>query len=190
MLLHNCAPLFDTLTTAELVYGTTFHIPSQFCTPSHTSPLDDHTTSVTCLKNIMSQLKSTPTRSHKRTSYFNSSLNTCTHVFVRHDATCSALQQPWNRPYKVLKRTDKHFMLDIKGHPQVISVDRLKPAYMDSLSTTTSAATKATDTSHVTQNSNPPGTPMPGYCTQFVFLPNFNSNFFPSLSLWRGSTVA
>ena len=90
-------------------------------------------------------------------------------MFVRHDATRSALQQPYNGPYngpyKVLKRTDKHFTLDIKGHPQVILVDRLKPAYIDSLSTTTSAATKVTDTSPVTQNSNPPGTPTPGYYT-------------------------
>ena len=67
-------------TADELVYGTTLHIPGQFCTPSLTSPLDDHT-NVARLK-IMSQLKSTPTRTHKRTSYFHSSLNTCTHVFV------------------------------------------------------------------------------------------------------------
>ena len=51
-------------TAAELVYGTTLRIPGQFCTPSPTSPLDDHTTYVTHLKNIMSQLKSTPTCSH------------------------------------------------------------------------------------------------------------------------------
>lgn len=60
-------------TAAELVYGTTLHIPGQLCTLSSTLPLDYHTTYVTRLKNIMSQLKSTQTRSHKHTSYFNSS---------------------------------------------------------------------------------------------------------------------
>ena len=52
-------------------------------------------------------------------------------MFVRHDAVCKPLQQPYDRPYKVLKRTDRHFTLQIKDREEVVSVDRLKPAFTD-----------------------------------------------------------
>ena len=58
-------------------------------------------------------------------------LTTCTHVFVRHDAVKKPLQQPYDGPFQVLKRSDKHFTLKIKDKESVVSVDRLKPAYTD-----------------------------------------------------------
>ena len=51
-----------------------------------------------------------------------------THVFVRHDPP---LQQPYDGPFKVLHRTDKHFTLDINGRKEVITIDRLKSAHVE-----------------------------------------------------------
>lgn len=43
------------------------------------------------------------------------------------------LQQPYDGPYKVLKHPQKHFTVDIKGHSEVVSLDRLKAAHLDIL---------------------------------------------------------
>lgn len=58
-------------------------------------------------------------------------LATSTHIFIRHNATRKLLQPPYNGPFPVVKRTDKYFTVDINGHKDTISVDRLKPAHLD-----------------------------------------------------------
>ena len=45
------------------------------------------------------------------------------HVFVRHDAIRKPLQPSYDGPYRVLKRADKHYMLDSAGRPEVVSMD-------------------------------------------------------------------
>ncbi len=57
----------------------------------------------------------------------DNSLHSTSHVFVRHDAVRKPLQQP----YLVLDRSAKFFTLDIKGRKDTVSIDRLKPAYLD-----------------------------------------------------------
>ena len=41
------------------------------------------------------------------------------------------MQQPYDGPYKIIKRHDKHFTVDVKDKESVISIDRLKPAYFE-----------------------------------------------------------
>ena len=53
------------------------------------------------------------------------------HVFTRHDAVCKPLQSPYDGPYRILKRTDKHFTIAINNRNDTVSIDRLKPAYLD-----------------------------------------------------------
>ena len=85
----------------------------------------------------MQQLQSPAVRSHQqKSSYVSSDLDSCTHVFVRHDAVKMPLQQPYDGPFKVTKRSNKHFTLDIKGKESVVSIDRLKPAYLESSEST------------------------------------------------------
>ena len=57
-------------------------------------------------------------------------------------------------PYEVVKRNSKHFTVIINGHNQVISVDRLKPAHLDTSATQTNETVNTTtpiDTSTSTQ---------------------------------------
>ena len=64
------------------------------------------------------------------------------------------LQQPYNGPYEVVKCNSKHFTVIINGHNQVISVDRLKPAHLDTSATQTNETVNTTtpiDTSTSTQ---------------------------------------
>ena len=129
-------------TAAELVYGTTLRLPGEFFTSSR-DPIDP-SSYVSQLKSSMQQLHATPTRPSQRPAYVSPALSTCTHVFIRHDATRRPLQQPYDGPYKVIKRADKHFVVDIKGRHDTVSLDRLKPAHMEqSLPAPSSSTTPA-----------------------------------------------
>ena len=121
--------------TAELVYGTTLRLPGEFF---HSSNMQLDPATYACrLQNTMQQLQPPKVRqqSSKKT-YVSNDLKTCTHVFLRHDAVKKPLQKPYDGPYKVIKRQDKHFTLDVKGSHTVVSIDRLKPAYLDDSFTT------------------------------------------------------
>ncbi|XP_064479131.1 uncharacterized protein LOC135392345 [Ornithodoros turicata] len=63
--------------------------------------------------------------------YVHDDLETCTHVFVRVDAVRKPLQPPYTGPYQVVSRTSKSFSLIINGKQEQVSIDRLKPAYIE-----------------------------------------------------------
>ena len=69
----------------------------------------------------------------KRDSYVPSDLKKCTHVWLRTDRVRRSLECPYTGPYKVLKRLDKVFVIeDFTGAEKCVSIDRLKPAYVQS----------------------------------------------------------
>ena len=120
-------------TAAELVYGTSLRLPGEFFVPQVNVDGDtDHANYVTRLKDTMGVLRSTPPRQPStRRSHIDNSLSSASHVFVRHDAVRKPLQQPYDGPYRVLDRSSKFYTLDLKGRKDTVSIDRLKPAYMD-----------------------------------------------------------
>ena len=74
-------------------------------------------------------------------------------MFVRHDAVRKPLQPPYDGPFKVLQRADKFFILDINGKQDTVSLDHLKPAFLDpsileSLPTTPSVADRVCKAQH------------------------------------------
>ena len=103
-------------TAAELVYGTTLRLPGQFFSASSSDI--DPTSYVQRLKSTMQQLHAPPVCSHHRTVHIPDSLTTCIHVFVQNDVIRKPLQH--DGPYKVLKRTPKHFTLDIQGRSTTV----------------------------------------------------------------------
>ena len=119
-------------TAAEMVYGTTLHLPGEFFTSSLSSTLADPLDYVTQLKSHMQQLQPSATRPTHRRSHISDTLATCTHVFIRRDAVRKPLEPPYDGPYPVIKRTDKHFTINISGRIDTVSLDRLKPAHLDS----------------------------------------------------------
>ena len=69
----------------------------------------------------MQQLKPPAVRSHpQKPCYLSNDLNSCAHVFVRHDVVKVPLQQPYDGPFKVTKHNDKHFTLEVKGKDSVV----------------------------------------------------------------------
>ncbi|XP_035226034.1 uncharacterized protein LOC118198462 [Stegodyphus dumicola] len=63
--------------------------------------------------------------------FVHKDLNVCSHVFLRTDRVKKPLEplEDYGKPFKVLKRMEKYFLLQIKGKEVNISIDRLKPAY-------------------------------------------------------------
>ena len=124
--------------TAELVYGTTLRLPGDFF-QSTTTQLDP-VTYVTRLSTAMQQLQPPKVRQQSpRKSHVSEDLQTCTHMFVRHDAVKRPLRQPYDGPFEVIKRHDKHFTLAVKGSQSVISIDRLKPAHLEAQTITSTS---------------------------------------------------
>ena len=122
-------------TTAELVYGTRLRLPGEFFAP-HTDGIPDPTGYVTQLRNTMGTLRSTPTRQSARSrGDAHDPLSSSSHVFVRHDAVKKPLQQPYDGPNKVLDRSTKFYTLDLNGRRDTVSIDRLKPAHLDTSDT-------------------------------------------------------
>ena len=52
-------------------------------------------------------------------------------MFDCHNAVREPLQSPYDAPKSVLKWADKHYTLEIGNRKEVVSLDLLKPAYME-----------------------------------------------------------
>ncbi|XP_063387645.1 uncharacterized protein LOC134673577 [Cydia fagiglandana] len=117
---------------AEMVYGEPLRIPGEFF-HSHTSNTLQPDDFVTQLKRQMSHLRPVPASRHGNKSVFvHKDLSSCSHVFLRQDALRGSLEPPYTGPYRVLNRTDKTVTLDLLRGPVTVSIDRVKPAYMQS----------------------------------------------------------
>nr|CDS28950.1 gag pol polyprotein [Hymenolepis microstoma] len=102
---------------AELVPGTTLRLPRELiCDAQNRAPVDPSSYSARLKEHFGSALP-TPTR----LIYIPS-------IFVRVDAVKKPLRPPYDRPYKVLQRKSKYFILDRNGTEDSVSIDRLKPA--------------------------------------------------------------
>ena len=130
-------------TAAEMVYGTTLRLPGDFFVPTPaSSTLDDPTNYAVRLKATMQQLHPPKVRSTSRHPIFiNKDLDSSSHVFIRRDAKRTPLQPTYDGPFKVIDRSDKHFVIELSNkRKDTVSVDRLKPAYLDTSGTQLDAA--------------------------------------------------
>ena len=50
---------------------------------------------------------------------------------MRQDCHRAPLDCPYSGPYRVLSRTDKFFTLDLNSRVDTVSIDRLKPAFLE-----------------------------------------------------------
>jgi len=58
----------------------------------------------------------------------HSTLSKADHVWLRLDRVRRSLEAPYQGPFKVLKRHDTTFTIEVKGRPMVVSIERVKPA--------------------------------------------------------------
>ena len=153
---------------AELVFGTTLRLPGEFITPISSCEHLDPSNYVHRLKQIMQSLHPVVPRVRHRPSHLPLDLTTCTHVFLRRDAVRKPLQPPYDGPFRVVSRADKHFTLDINGRQDTVTVDRLKVAYVDVIPTpcpSPNAAPQRSPRDPVTASTSI-GTPAPSSASQ------------------------
>ena len=117
-------------TSADMVYGTTLRLPGEFFTPSPTTSLPDPLDFVMQLESHFQSIRPQPPRIAQRNSSIPHNLSNATLqqlLFVRHDGVRKPLQPPYDGPFPIISRTDKHFTIAINGRSDTISIDRLKP---------------------------------------------------------------
>ena len=84
----------------------------------------------------MRSLQPSPARFHgKQTTYVPSSLASADYVYVRRDSHRHPLQLPYDGPFRVLDKKEKHFTLDVRGRKETVSIDRLKSAFLTQVGT-------------------------------------------------------
>lgn len=122
---------------AELVYGTSLRIPGEFFQRAINPPIDSAEDYAQRLRLLMQDLRPVATRiPSTRSTFVSPYLAKCTHVFIRHDGVKAPLQPPYDGPFPVVCRDTKTFTVLIKNKEQVVSIDRVKPAHLDSNSAT------------------------------------------------------
>ena len=118
-------------TAAELVYGSSLRLPGDYFSDSPATELPP-ADFLDGLKKRMSQLKHCPPREPSaRPVFLFPDMEQATHVYVRRGPASHPLSQPYDGPYKVLRRHAKYFCLDLNGREDNVNIDRLKPAFLD-----------------------------------------------------------
>ena len=149
-----------------MVYGTTLHLPGEYF-HQHTNATLDPTSYASQLKTLMQSLKPPPVRQQQHCNcYINNHLNNCHFVFACPDAVKKPLQPPYDGLFRVLQRHNKHFTLDSNGHEKVVSVDRLKPAFVEHTATAIVTDTPASESQTPTAAISPPNTDLPQRITR------------------------
>ncbi|GFQ79260.1 retrovirus-related Pol polyprotein from transposon 412 [Trichonephila clavata] len=116
-------------TTAEMIYGAPIRLPGEFLCPSKLSA--DPVTFVARLRESMQRLSPPTTRHHgQQTIFVRKDLATCNHDFLHTNSLRKGLQPPYEDPYKVIDHTEKVFRIVRHGKEVLVSIDRLKPAYI------------------------------------------------------------
>lgn len=115
-------------TSSELVYGTTIRLPGEFFETSTQQPASEF---VSALKRHFNTMRPTTTNHHNTNqhTFIPKDLNSCSHVFVRHDAVKMSMQKPYDGPFPVVSRNTTNFILEIKGKHIAVNINRLKPAF-------------------------------------------------------------
>lgn len=114
---------------AEMMFGEPLKIPGEFFQKNNKSA--DQTEFIQQMRKTFENIRPVTAKHHaKEKPFILKDMSECTHVYVRVDKVKASLEAPYTGPYKVIKKHAKYFDVEIKGKPQRITIDRLKPAFV------------------------------------------------------------
>lgn len=116
---------------AQLVFGTSPNLPTHFF--MRREPRLDQATPTFVHKFFSAAQKfPKPTRNYQRPDvYLPPDLASATHVWLRNAETKSSLSPRYNGPYRILNRDQKTLTIDFGQRTDTVSVDNVKPAFLD-----------------------------------------------------------
>lgn len=118
--------------SAELVYGEPLTVPGDFILSGSSHSSQDVSTHLQHLRAQVRSVIPTPTSQHGRVrSSFPRNLQEAKFVFIRRDGHRTPLQRPYIGPFRVILPGPKTFQVDMGGRSETITVDRLKPAQVE-----------------------------------------------------------
>ena len=119
-------------TTAELVYGQTLRLPGEFLGDTPSTVITDPASYAAGLRQNMQRLRPVVPRASAahRPSFVPRTLATATHVFVRRESRTS-MECPYDGPFPVHDRDDKTVTILRGSRQDRVSIDRVKPAFLD-----------------------------------------------------------
>ena len=118
---------------AEMVFGEALRLPGKFFVSADGDCAADPAF-VVDLRQKMRHMRPVPPVWHggeARRNYVPLELAAATHVFVRVGAQRGPLQSPYQGPFKVIDRQCKFYKLDLGTRQDTVSIDRLKPAFLE-----------------------------------------------------------
>ena len=114
---------------AELLCGEPLRIPGEFLVPA--TPKAEPSIFIQQLRRHMSQPRPTPAARYAfPATFIHNSLRNSSHVYLRQDPVCRALEPPYSGPHQVITRTDKTLQIVVRGRHVTVSADIVKPAYL------------------------------------------------------------
>ena len=135
VLLGMCAAVKNELhcSVAEMVFGEPLRLPGELFVSSDGDMAEDPAF-VADLRQTIRLLRPIPPVWHgseSRRSDVSQELSSATHVFVPVGPRKTPLQSPYQGPFKVLERREKYFKLDLGNRNDMVSLDIIKPAFLD-----------------------------------------------------------
>lgn len=118
--------------SAELVYGTTLRIPGQMIFTANKQNELPQSEFLSNLHLSFENYRITEGTNHSKNNFFVfKDLKDSSHVFVRTDSVRKPLVPPYSGPHLILERHPKFMKLMMNGKEKMISIDRIKPAFLE-----------------------------------------------------------
>ena len=116
--------------SAELVYGSPLRLPGEFFDHT-TSSCDNHDSFLFRLRHAVDSFKPPTSRTYNSYSYIPHQLQNCEFVFIRIDHHRPPLTPRYDGPFRVKQRKDRSFLIQRSNRVEWVSIDRLKPAFVE-----------------------------------------------------------
>ncbi|XP_064486083.1 uncharacterized protein LOC135398628 [Ornithodoros turicata] len=119
--------------SATLVFGSPLCLPGDFLDSSPKPPPTGDDFATRLRQHFQAVKPALPRQPSHRKIFVSPDFANASHAFVRMDHAKPPLTPANAGPYKILTRSDKAVTVDVNGRRETISLDRVKPAHLETL---------------------------------------------------------